>query len=81
MGLEPDARIQAGGTVPPDVGNASPAPPALDADVVVVQDGEDDDADDALSRPRKKGLEPGGLESVQEVVTSFGWADREDLIH
>jgi hypothetical protein len=59
MGLEPDARIQAaGGTVPPDVGNASPAPPALDADVVVVQDGEDDDADNALTRPCKEGLAP-----------------------
>jgi hypothetical protein len=61
MALEPDAPTQAAGcTVPPDAGNVSLAPPVLDADydVVVVQDGEDDDADNALTRPCKEGLAP-----------------------
>jgi hypothetical protein len=52
---------------------------------VVVQDGEDDDADDALTRPRKKGLGlegSYGLASVQGVLTTLlGGADREDFNH
>jgi hypothetical protein len=68
MALDPDAPAKAaGGTVSPDGGNASPVPPAPDTDVVVVQDGDDED---------------GCFASVQELLTNLlGGTDREDLCH
>jgi hypothetical protein len=45
MALEPDAPAQAaGGTIPRDGGNAPPATPSPDTDVVVIQDGDDKDS-------------------------------------
>mgnify|MGYP003481495596 CR=1 FL=1 len=82
VALEPDARTQAGGTIPLDVGNAS-----LRATCPRCR---------CSGRPRRrrrrcrrrpyhaaqKGLEPGSFALVQEVRTSLlGGAEREDSSH